>query len=378
MDFDLSEEQQIFVTSARRFLETECPKSLVSEAFEDEKGHVPDLWRKMAEMGWLGITLPGEFGGSGGSFLDLVLLAEEMGRALLPGPFLSGVVPAARTILSAGNQAQKKRHLQAIADGSAIFTLGPPEAGIGPDKSSIGLKAEPEGDGFIINGVLEFVPYAHVSDHIIFAARTGGGQASEEGITLFFADTGADGIRIEPLETITGDKPCRVAFSSAAVSKENILGSIDSGWPVLENTLSEAAVAESGWMVGGARWVLETAVEYAKQRVQFGVPIGSFQAIQHKCADMLTDVDGASFMTYYAAWAITENEPDKHSAASEAKAWCSDMYNRVADEGIQILGGIGFTLEHDMQLYYRRAKASETAFGDALHHREKLARMFGL
>jgi len=301
-----------------------------------------------------------------------------MGRVLLPGPFLPCIASAARTVLSAGSHEQKKRHLSAIADGSAIVTMGMPDAGTGPGASNVALEAVPQGDGFMVNGVLDFVPYAHVADRILFAAGTGERKNPEEGVTLFLADTGADGVRVEPLTAITGDKPCRVTFNNAPVPVENIIGSPNGGWPVMEEALNESAVAECGWMVGGAKWVLETAVEYAKQRVQFGVPIGSFQAIQHKCADMLTLLEGASFMTYHAAWAISEDEPEKESSASEAKVWCSDMFNRVADEGIQIMGGIGFTLEHDMQLYYRRARASDAAFGDAHHHREKLARMFGL
>jgi len=378
MDFDLSEEQNIFLSSARRFLEKECPKQLVGDLIEDEKGHSPGLWQKMAAMGWLGIAIPEKYGGSGGAFLDLLLLTEEMGRALLPGPFLPSVVLAARTILSAGSEEQKKRLLPTMTNGSAIFTYGFPETRRGPYASNIALRAEPAGDSFIINGTMAFVPYAHIADSIVCVTRTTDSRNMEDGITLFFVDTRTEDVRIQLLDTITGDRPCEVTFSDVVVPRKNIIGQINRGWSILESIQSEAAVAECGSMVGGARWVLETAVSYAKQRVQFGVPIGSFQAIQHKCADMMTDVDGASFMTSYAAWAISEDGPEKYMAASEAKSWCSDMYNRVASEGIQILGGIGFTLEHDIQLYYRRARSSEAAFGDSHHHREKLARMLGL
>ena len=378
MDFDLSEEQRIFVTSARRFLEAECPKQMVRESIEDDTGHLPDLWRKIADMGWLGITIPEAYGGSEGTFMDLLLLTEEMGRALLPGPFLTSTVLAAGAILFGGDEEQKKQHLTKIADGSAIYTLGFPETACGPDPLGVSVKAVAGEKNFIISGSMEFVPYAHVADCIVCAAATGNVKKSEGDLTLFLVDTQTEGVRIDPQKTITGDRPCKVGFSDVVISGENTIGAVVGAGPLLEKLMFEAAVAECGWMVGGARWVLETAVAYAKQRVQFGAPIGSFQAIQHKCADMLTLVDGAAFITYHAAWAVTEDEPDKYQIASAAKAWCSDMVNRVADEGIQILGGIGFTLEHDMQLYYRRARASDAAYGDSHYHREKLADMMGI
>jgi alkylation response protein AidB-like acyl-CoA dehydrogenase len=378
MDFDFSKEQVILKESARRFLEKECPKQLVRALTDDEHGYSPDLWDKMADLGWLGVTYPNAYGGTDGNFIDLVLLQEEMGRALMQSPFVPTVVVGGGTILDAGSEELKQYFLPRIATGEIIVSLALLERGGNLNPSGINVGATQAGDDFIIEGTKLFVPYAHVADYILCVTRTGGNEDQEGGITLFLVDARADGIHTKELKTITGEKLCEVTFQSVAVHKTSIVGELNRGWSIMEKVLTEAALAECGWMVGGARWILDTAVAYAKERIQFGVPIGSFQAIQHKCSNILVDVDGATFITYHAAWLVSEDNPDKTIAASEAKCWCSDMYGRTTSEGIQILGGIGFTLEHDMQLYFRRAKASEIAFGDSHYHREKLARMYGL
>jgi alkylation response protein AidB-like acyl-CoA dehydrogenase len=377
MDFDFNKEQVILKESARRFLEKECPKQLVRALTDDENGYSPDLWEKIAELGWLGVTYPNAYGGTDGNFIDLVLLQEEMGRALMASPFVSTVVVGGGTILDAGSEELKQYFLPRIATGEIIVSLALLEPGASLNPSGINVRATQAGDDFIIEGTKLFVPYAHVADYILCVTRTGGHEDQEGGITLFLVDAGADGIHTKVLKTITGEKLCEVTFQSVTVHKSSIVGELNRGWSIMEKVLTEAALAECGWMVGGARWILETAVAYAKERIQFGVPIGSFQAIQHKCSNILVDVDGATFITYYAAWMVSEDDPHKTIAASEAKCWCSDMYSRTTSEGIQILGGIGFTLEHDMQLYFRRAKASEIAFGDSHYHREKLAQLFG-
>jgi alkylation response protein AidB-like acyl-CoA dehydrogenase len=372
MDFELGEEQTMLKTSARDFLEKECPKKLVRDMMDDEKGYSPELWRKMADLGWHGLAFPEEYGGVGSSFLDLAVLLEEMGRALVPGPFVPSVLLAGRAILAAGTEEQKQRFLPGIAAGETIMTLALTEASGGRAASDITVTAAPSGDGFVINGTKMFVPDAHVADSIVCVARTGQG---EEDITLLLVDAGADGVGIEVLKTMTGEKLCEVAFGNVAVAKDSVIGGVNGGWPVVQNLLDEAIVGECAWMAGGAQWVLETATDYAKERVQFGRPIGSFQAIQHKLADMAVEVEGSTSITYYAAWAITENDPAKTLAASMAKAWCSDVYKHTTFEGIQIHGGIGFTWDHDMHLYFKRAKSSEVAYGDGNYHRERVAQL---
>jgi len=378
MDFNLSEEQIMLQKAASNFIEKECPIQMVRDMEVNDTGFSPETWRKMADLGWLGINIPSEYGGSEGSFFDLIILAEEMGRGLLPGPFLSSVALAAQIILRAGSQELKKQLLPEITGGKIITTLALTESGGDFEAKSINVMATRSEDNYVIDGTKNFVPYAHIADSILCVARTEKNTSDGEGITLFLINTESPGVTIEPLSTITGDKQSRVTFNSVVLSKEDIIGRPNHGWAVVEEAISEAAVAEAAYMVGGARWVLDTAVDYARVREQFGTPIGSFQAVQHKCADMLIDVNGAIFMVYYAAWAISENEPEKKITAAEAKAWASDIAPRVAAEGIQIMGGIGVTLEHDMQLYYRRLKSSETAYGDSHYHREKLAHMMTL
>ena len=378
MDFGLGEEQVMLKTMARDFLEKECPKQLVKDMMEDEKGYSPELWKKMADLGWLGLAFPEEYGGVGSSFLDLAVLLEEMGRALVPGPFVPTVVLAGLPILAAGSEQQKADLLPKIANGDMILTLAFMEPGGSLEASGVTVKATPAGEDFIIEGTKLFVPDAHVADYLLCVARTKDGPNKEEGITLFLVDARTDGIYTEVLKTMTGEKLCEVSFRNVAVPKRNILGKLDQGWPIMKRVLDEATVAECAWMIGGARWILETTIDYAKERIQFGGPIGRFQAIQHKCANMAIEVEGATSITYYAAWAVSENDPNMTLAAAMAKAWCSDSYKHAAFEGVQIHGGIGFTWDHDMHLYFKRAKSSEVAFGDGDYHREKVAKMLDI
>ena len=378
MDFELGEEQVMLKTSARDFLEKECPKKLVRDMMVDEKGYSPELWQKMAGQGWMGLAFPEQYGGAGMTFLDLAVLLEEMGRALVPGPFLSTVVLSGLPILANGSEGQKKQFLPKIASGEAIMTLAFLEPSGSLEASGVTVKATAAGDKFTINGTKMFVPNAHLASYILCVARTKDAASKEDGITLFLVDAKAPGVSTEVLKTMTGEKLCEVVFKNVSVPKANILGKLDQGWPIMKKLLEQAAVAECAWMIGGARWALETAVDYAKERVQFDKPIGSFQAIQHKCANMLMEVEGATAITYYAAWAITENDPGATLAASMDKAFCSDIYKHVAAEGIQIHGGIGFTWDHDMHLYFKRAKASEIAWGDGDYHREKVAALLNM
>jgi len=373
MNFSLDEEQVMLKTSARNFLEKECPKRLVREMAENKQGYSSDLWKKMAELGWMGLVFPEKYGGGGSTFLDLAVLIEEMGRMLVPGPFVPTVVLAGRPILAAGTEQLKRWLIPGMANGSIMATLAFLEPGGRLGASGINVRATVSGKDFIINGTKLFVPDAHVADYILCVTRTGDGVSKEEGISLFLVDAKTNGIRIEVLKTLTGEKLCEVDFSNVAVPRNNMLGDLDQGWPIVQRILDEAAVAECAWMTGGAQWVLETTVNYAKERMAFGQPIGSFQAIAHRCANMAIEVEGAVSITQYAAWAISENDPEASVAASVAKAWCSEMYKRVAGDGIQVHGAVGFTWDHDLNLYFKRARTSEIAFGDGRYHRERVA-----
>jgi alkylation response protein AidB-like acyl-CoA dehydrogenase len=375
MNFELDEEQIMLKTSARDFLEKECPKTLVREMMEDEKGYSPELWKKMAGLGWLGLSFPEEYGGAGFTFLDLAVLLEECGRALVPAPIIPTVVLAGHTILAAGTEEQKQEILPGIVEGNLIVTLAMMETNGSIDASGMTVKAEQSGDNYTINGIKLFVPDAHVADYLLCVVRTTDGANKEDGITLFLVDAKSEGIQVEVLKTMTGEKLCEVAFNNVSVPAKNIIGEKDKGWPIVQKMMNEASVAESAWMTGGARWALETTIDYAKERIAFSKPIGSFQAIQHKLADIALEVEGATAITYYAAWAISENEPDIPIAASMAKAWCSETYKHATYDGVQIHGGIGFTWDHDMHLYFKKAKSSEVAYGDPDYHREMVARL---
>ncbi|UCG84449.1 MAG: acyl-CoA/acyl-ACP dehydrogenase [Dehalococcoidia bacterium] len=377
MDFALNEHQEMLKNTARDFLVKECPKTLVREMEKDEKGYSPEMWKKMADLGWMGLVFPEEYGGNGLSILDFAVLLEEMGRAIVPGPFLSTVVCGGLTILRWGSEEQKKELLPKISAGELILALALTEPSASYDAADIAVSAVPDGDDFVINGTKLFVENAHIADHLICVARTKESENKQDGITVFLVDARSPGISSSLLQTFTADKQCEVVFDRVRVPKANITGKLDQGWEVVEDIIQQAAFAQCPWMVGGAQQILEMATEYAKERIQFGRPIGSFQAIQHKCANMATDIAGARDITYQTAWKISEGLPYRQDI-SLAKAWTCDAYRKACVEGIQIHGGIGITQEYDVQLYYRRAKAMEIAFGDADYHLEMVARQMGL
>ena len=373
MDLGLDEQQELLKNFARDFLEKECPEAVVREMEEDEKGYSPDLWRKMAQQGWMGLIIPEEHGGAGMKLCELVVLLEEFGRALVPGPFISTVVLGAVPVMDAGTEQQKDWVLPKIAAGELIMTMALTEPSAKWDADGVQLEAKKQGDDYVLNGVKLFVPDAHVTDRMIVVARTSSGKSPEDGITLFFVDSESPGIKYEPLKTIAGDKQCEVTFENVKVPAANVLGEADKGWPIVEQTKKVATVAACAYLVGLAQMDFDVTLNYAKERVQFGRPIGSFQAIQHKLADAVIDVDGSRFITYKAAWSLQEGEPDADLMVSMAKAWTSDASRRVVAHGQQIHGGIGFTKEYKIQLYFRRQKWMELMWGDADYHREQVA-----
>jgi len=377
MNIALSEEQEMLKKAARDFLTDRCPKALVKEMEESEKGYSPELWQEMAGLGWMGLVFPEKYGGSDMSFLDLSVLLEEMGRACLPGPFFSTVVLGGLPILDAGNEEQKQEYLPKIASGETIFTLALTEPSAKYDAASIAVKATRDKDTYIIDGTKLFVPDAHIADCLLCVARTNEQAKAEDGITIFLVDAKSPGLSYTVLKTIANDKLCEVVFDQVRVAEGNILGKPGQGWSVVQKIIERAAVAKCCETVGGIQQVLEMTIDYAKERKQFGHPIGSYQAIQHHCANMVTDVDGSRFITYQAAWKVSEGLPAVMEV-SMAKAWVSEAYRRVTQLGHQIHGGIGFCMDHDMPLYFKRAKAAEPTFGSADWHREIVARELGL
>ena len=369
MDLGLNEIQQMLKNSAREFLSQECPLTLVREMEEDSRGYTNELWRQISGLGWTGIAFPERYGGTGGSFLDLAVLLEEIGRSLTPGPFFSTVVLGGFTVLDAGTDVQKQHILPGICSGQLLMTLALTEASATYEPWGIETTATREGDSFRINGQKLFVSDAHVADVILIAARTTQSDDPAQGITLFFVNSNTPGLTVTQLSTISSDRQCEIALDNVTVPAEAVLGEVDGGWPIIQRALHRATAGKCVEMLGGADAVVEMTVEYAKQRTQFGRPVGTFQAVQHHCANMATDVEGCRQIAYHAAWKVSEGESAEREV-SMAKSWVSSAYQRVCNLAHQCHGAIGFTKEHDLQLYTRRAKVQELTYGDVNYHKE--------
>ena len=374
MDLGLNEIQQMLRNSAREFLEAECPPAYVRDMELDERGYSPEMWNAMSEMGWLGLIIPQEYGGEGLGFVELAILLEEMGSTMVPGPYFSTVVMAGVALAEAGSEAQKKEYLARIARGQLIATLAITEPSGLWEPRGIEATAHWNDGGYVINGVKLYVPNAHVSDYVIVAARTG---ESERGISLFIVPSNIDGLSQTLLQTIASDQQSELVFNDVYVPESALLGDFNGGWDTVATVLRWGAAGKCAEMLGGAQRVLDMTVQYAKERIQFGRAIGSFQAVQHHAADMAADVDGCRYITYQAAWTLSQGLPADREV-SMAKAWVSDAYQRVCALSHQSHGAVGFTKEYDLQLYSRRAKAAELMFGDADVHLEAVASAIGL
>jgi alkylation response protein AidB-like acyl-CoA dehydrogenase len=378
MDISFSEEQEMLQKSASDFLAAECPKTLVRELEEDEKGYSPELWRKMAGLGWMGLAIPEEYDGMGMTFQDLTVLVEQMGKNVLPGPFNCTVVQSATAIMEAGSDEQKKELLPKIANGDVILTMALLEpGGIYHEAAGMNLEAKAQGDSFILNGTKVFVEMANVADRIICAARTTRGASPENGITLFVVDAKSPGIEVEVIPTIAYDKQCEVRFSDVAVPKRNVLGHTDEGWPVIQSVMLKATVAKCAESVGGMQAAVDMTVAYCKERVQYDRPIGAFQALQHIMSNMWMITQTSKYLVYQAAWMASEGL-DCALEVSMAKAYVNENYKWLTERAVSLHGGIGTSREHDVGHYYRRAKAADTAFGGTDLHRESVAAKIGL
>jgi alkylation response protein AidB-like acyl-CoA dehydrogenase len=371
VNFAFSEEQEELRRTVRSFLEQKSPESEVRRLMETTEGYDPAVWEQMgSQLGLQGLHVPEEFGGSGYSYVELIVVLEEMGRALLTAPYFSTVVLAANALIHSGDDAAKKELLPGIASGETIATLAFTEENGRWDEAGITMTAKKGGDGYVLDGTKMFVLDGHTANVVLVAAR------SDAGVSLFSVAGDASGLTRTPLSTMDQTrKQARLEFSGTPAK---LVGADGEGWATLERVLDLAAVGLAAEQVGGAQYCLEMAVQYAKDRVQFGRPIGSFQAIKHKCADMLLEVESAKSAAYYAGWCAAEMNDELPSVASLAKAYCSEAYFHVTAENIQIHGGIGFTWEHPAHLYFKRAKSSELLLGDPTYHRELLAQRIGI
>ena len=371
MNFAFSEEQEELRASVRRFLTEKSPETEVRRLMDTTEGYDPAVWSQMADqLGLQSLTIPEEFGGSGFTYVELIVVLEEMGAALLCAPFFSTVALAANALMTSGDDEAKKDLLPGIASGETIATLAITEDNGRWDFSGIECAATQSGDGWVINGHKMFVIDGHVANLVVVAAR------SAAGVSLFAVQGDAAGLTRTPLPTM--DQTRKQARLEFAATPAKLIGTDGGAEPGLSKTLDLAAVALAAEQVGGAQRVLDSSVEYAKTRIQFGRPIGSFQAIKHKCADMLLEVESAKSAAYYAGWAAAEDSDELPVVASLAKSYCSEAYFHAAAENIQIHGGIGFTWEHPAHLYFKRAKSSELLLGDPSYHRELLAQRIGI
>ena len=377
MDLSLTEEQELLQSSARDFLTQECPTPHVRAMEEDDIGYSAELWKQAAGLGWAGLMFPEEYGGAGYSFIELCVLMEECGKALFPSPFHSTVLTFGLPILLGGSDAQKQKYLSAISDGTMLGTLALTEPSATYEPSGISVRAEAKDNGYVINGTKLFVLNAHTANELLVAVRTSDEGGPESGLSLLLVPADASGVATTALSTIGSDRQYEVEFTNVQVGADALVGDLNQAWPIIKKTLDHATVAKCAEMVGIGQVAFDMSVDYAKNRVQFGRPIGSFQAIKHKCSDMIIEVDGSRFISFRAAWTLSQGL-DADKEVSMAKAWTSEACRRVCANAHQIHGGIGFTKEYDLQLYFRRAKTGEVLYGDADVHREVVAQEIGL
>lgn len=376
VQFAFTDEQQQFRESIRRFLNDRSPTTEVRRLMATAEGYDPAVWRQLSEeLALPGIHIPEQYGGSGFGMVELGIVMEEMGRALLCAPYFSTTVLAANAIINAGSEAQKAELLPDLASGARLATLAISEADGNWDPASIKVTATPEGDGYRLDGVKSYVLDGHVAELLVVAARVPG-TVGREGLALFTLGAKSGGVERRLLESMDPTrKLARIEFRGA---RAKLLGGADDGAKAILRTLDQAAIALAHEMAGGAQTMLDTAVSYTKMRVQFGRTIGSFQAIKHRLADMLLEVELAKSAAYYAAQAAAIEDPEWPALASLAKAATSETYLHSAAECIQLHGGIGFTWDNDTHLWFKRAKSSEVFLGQPGYHRELLMQRWGV
>jgi alkylation response protein AidB-like acyl-CoA dehydrogenase len=372
MDVIPNEEEQMVKNLAREFLEAECPPSLARNMEKDEKGYPPDLWQKMAGLGWLGMGLPEQYGGQGLPLTYLGLILEEVGRTIAPVPLLSTVVPSL-TIAQDGTSEQRQQLLPRISRGDLIMTWAVQEQDPRLLPETVRLEARAQGDGYLLSGTKMFVDNFVVAEKCLVAARTAPAGEQNQGISLFLVDTGSPGISAIALTTLAKDKQSKVTFDQVSVPASNLVGELNQGWPVVQRMLDLATALICAQMVGATRKDAEMAIEYAKNRVAFGRPIGAFQSIQHMCADMILWVDGGQLLTYEALWRMDQGLPASVEV-SQAKAFCNDKCVAAVRTSQIIHGGMGFMMEFDLHLWYRRVTAWSMRLGTTFEHRARVSR----
>lgn len=372
MDVLPSEEEQMVKNLAREFLEAESPPRLARDMEKDDQGYPPELWNKMAQLGWFGMSIPEAYDGQGLPLTYLALILEEVGRSIAPVPFHSTVVPAL-TIASDGTEEQRQEVLPRVSQGSLIMTWAFQEQDPRLLPEAVQAQAVSDGDHFIITGTKMFVDNFNVAEKCLVACRTAPASSDNQGISMFLVNTNTPGISHTPLVTLAKDKQSKVEFNQVRVPKANLVGELNQGWTVAQAMLDRATVLLCAQMVGAARKDIEMAIEYAKNRVAFGRPIGAFQSVQHMCADMTIWVDGAQLLTYEALWKMDEGLPASIEV-SQAKAFCNDKCQAAVRSSQVLHGGMGFMMEFDLHLWYRRVTAWTMRLGTSFEHRARISK----
>ena len=377
IDFGLSDEQEALQRSAREFLARECPPALVRETATSDDGVPRDLYRKMAELGWMGLIVPEKENGLGLGALELALVLEELGRVAAPGPFLATQLVIA-ALVRAGTAAQRGAWLPRLLAGEAFGSLAHLEETDRHEPGGIQARAKKTRDGYVLSGTKLFVPEAQAADVFLVAARTKAGSAAT-GVSLFLVERGARGLRVKPQQHVDVTRRFgEVVLKDVAVPRAALLGTEGQGWPVLARLLDLAAIGIAADSLGGAQRAIEMAVDYSKVREQFGRKIGSFQALKHIAAEMVADVEPSRSLVWYAAYAQDAlPRAEASRAAAMAKAALGDVYSRTVRRAVEVHGGIGFTWEYDLHLWFKRAHVNEVSYGDPVFHRERVATIDG-
>ena len=367
MDLSFTSEQDMIREAAKKFFVNACPFEKVRKLEESEEGYSPEMWKQMAELGWMGSLFPEKYGGYDGQFIDIVIIIEEMGKAAFPSPFFSTVLQCGSIILEGGSQEQKTDILEKIAEGNLTMSLAQYEED--GDYSSLGINmvAKQAGDQYILNGTKMFVMDANVAHKLIVVSKT------DAGITLFLVDAKDSGITCTKMPSIGMDNNCEVIFKDVSVPKGDIVGEPGKGWEILQRVSSKVTVAKCAEMLGGCKTSIDMTAAYSKERVQYGQPIGGYEVLQHYMANMLLGYDTSSNYLYKVTWMIDENMECEREV-SVLKAKLNEQYKFITERAVQIHGGIGTTREYDIGLFYRRAKSSEYVAGDTDYHYERVAK----
>ncbi|HXJ35924.1 MAG TPA: acyl-CoA dehydrogenase [Candidatus Eisenbacteria bacterium] len=374
-----TEEQEILARTAREFVTSRSPLRRVRELREDPVGFSRELWTAMAELGWLGIVVPEQYGGAGLGWAELAVVMEEVGRGLMPEPLVGTVLLGATALLLGGSEAQKQAHLPPLVGGERLFAVGYQEAGSRYDVARVATRAERAGGGWKLTGEKIQVLDGQVADWLVISARSAGEATDASGVTLFLVPKGAPGLRVERQWRVDSRPAAGVRLEGVAVGADAVLGGEGQGAALLGRVLDRATIGLAADMLGGMSATFEMTLDYLKTRKQFGVPIGSFQALKHRAARMFIETELARSVVMAAAQAADAAGGDAQVArlASVAKARAADAYNLIAAEGVQMHGGIGMTDEHDVGLYFKRARGSDIQFGDATFHRDRVAHLDG-